>query len=457
MSKEIEKNILGWIYYDPSLLEKVYLDKGLFELGKHRAIFKEFSRQFQEHLSIDLFIAAERIGGDGIIAYLDSLKDGLPKSSSENFENEVRKLKEKKLQRSFLQETEKQRKNFLKGLPIDLQESTRLLDKIQELKISRPEFRIFDTIEGQSINWLWKGRIPLGMITLLCGDPGVGKSYLTTWLAAKLSQGAPLPDDNQRREKISTVILAAEDSVSYAVRPRLDANNADCSKIYYFDGASFNIKEDISKFKSLREKDPTIKLVQLDTLTSYIGKVDYLKDPNVRDVLLPLVKFAEEQNIAILGVVHLNKKEDLSSIYRIGGSIAFTGVARSVLAISKDENDENRRFLLPLKVNYAKKPPALAFRIQDDLRLIFEDKPVDANVDEALSSRKREEASESNFVNEWLKEMLSDGPIESNTVLKKAREHDIPRSTLFNAKKRLGILSVMQGFGKNRTSEWKLP
>jgi archaellum biogenesis ATPase FlaH len=458
MLLELERKILGWILQNPSLLEKFQVAELNFESEKHRRIFMEVQRQFNENLKIDPFLISEKIGGDGIASYLASLTDGLHRLPIENFMIYLIELKKGKLIKEFLKETEKQRKAFLKAIPIDLTESRELMSKITALGIStqNPEFENIEQTKSQAVKFLWKSRIPLGMITLVCGDPGIGKSFLTTWLAAKLSRGESLPDC-EITEKSSTVILAAEDSPSFAIKPRAEANNADCSKIHVFKGSAFNIQDDIQKLKFAVEKDESIRLIVIDPLNSYIGKTDYLKDPDVRLALLPLVQFAENKNIAILAVVHLNKREDLSSIYRIGGSIAFTGIARSILAIAKDEEDNERRLLMPLKINYAKKPMALAFRIQDDLRLVFEEKPIEANVDEAFSPHKRVEASERNFVDEWLKEMLAAGPIDSDVIIEKASKAGFPRTTLFNAKKRLGISSIMHGFGAKRISEWRLP
>ena len=48
-------------------------------------------------------------------------------------------------------------------------------------------------VETLPIEWLWRGRIPFGKITLLDGDPGVGKSLLALTIAACVSTGRPLP------------------------------------------------------------------------------------------------------------------------------------------------------------------------------------------------------------------------------------------------------------------------
>jgi len=53
------------------------------------------------------------------------------------------------------------------------------------------------TVMPEPINWLWPGRIARGKLTLLIGDPGHGKSYLTLDMAARVSTGAKWPDGGE--------------------------------------------------------------------------------------------------------------------------------------------------------------------------------------------------------------------------------------------------------------------
>jgi hypothetical protein len=53
---------------------------------------------------------------------------------------------------------------------------------------------ILSTLTPGRIEWLWKGRLALGKITILEGDPGLGKSALTLDLAARLTRGDCMPD-----------------------------------------------------------------------------------------------------------------------------------------------------------------------------------------------------------------------------------------------------------------------
>jgi len=49
-------------------------------------------------------------------------------------------------------------------------------------------------VVAQPVNWLWPGRLPLGKLVLMDGDPDLGKSLLALDLCARLSTGRPFPD-----------------------------------------------------------------------------------------------------------------------------------------------------------------------------------------------------------------------------------------------------------------------
>jgi hypothetical protein len=54
----------------------------------------------------------------------------------------------------------------------------------------------FSELAPRKVRWLWPDRIPLGRITLLVSDPGLGKSLLALDIAARVSRGSPWPDAN---------------------------------------------------------------------------------------------------------------------------------------------------------------------------------------------------------------------------------------------------------------------
>ena len=57
---------------------------------------------------------------------------------------------------------------------------------------SEPPGLLLSEVETQEITWLWEKRIPMGKITVLDGDPGMGKSLIAAHIAACVSAG-PCP------------------------------------------------------------------------------------------------------------------------------------------------------------------------------------------------------------------------------------------------------------------------
>jgi hypothetical protein len=93
-----------------------------------------------------------------------------------------------------------------------------------------PVGKLLSEVEPERVEWLWPGRLPLGKLSVLDGDPGLGKSALTLDLAAKASAGLELPDGG-RCGPAGVVLLSAEDGLADTVRPRLDAAGAAAERI----------------------------------------------------------------------------------------------------------------------------------------------------------------------------------------------------------------------------------
>ncbi len=318
-----------------------------------------------------------------------------------------------------------------------------------------------DRVEPERVEWLWQNRFPLGKLSLICGDPGAGKSYFSIFMAAHVSTGTPWPDRPEPLPQGSVIILTAEDGLADTVRPRADANNADNSRIKVLDGIkikdrvrSFNLIDHVSALREAVQALNDVRLIIIDPITAYMGKTDSNKNADVRGALAPLCQLAEKHRLSIIGITHLNKDVTKKAVYRAMGSLAFIATARAVWFIAPDERDRQRRLFLPIKTNLSVDPQGLAFRIEGG-RLVFEEDPIDIPAEEFLSNDSQEGTSALKEACEWLRQALADGPLSSKDCFRMARENHISDASLRRAKRTLGARSFKQSSSTGSCWMWK--
>ena len=128
------------------------------------------------------------------------------------------------------------------------------------------------------------------------------------------------------------------------MRPRLLEANADLSKIMLLpsvfhrdkDGheydSQFNIVTDLFALEMAISEIDDLKLIIIDPVLAFFGQYDTRNDSYVRNVLTPLKKLASKYNIAVIGVMHLNKGSSSKAVYRTMGALAFFFVCSFHLA-----------------------------------------------------------------------------------------------------------------------------
>jgi len=107
-------------------------------------------------------------------------------------------------------------KEFAKiaGLPIgDVATNYGKLDSFAQLQCA-------GDVQPQPINWLWPNRIALGKLTMIAGDPGLGKSLLSIELAKHVTKGVRWPVDDTPCPIGDVILLSAEDDLADTIRPR---------------------------------------------------------------------------------------------------------------------------------------------------------------------------------------------------------------------------------------------
>lgn len=320
-------------------------------------------------------------------------------------------------------------------------------------------------IKAEKIEWLWHYVIPVGKLTFIVGDPDLGKSFLSIFLACHISKGKPLPHTlNKPIKKGTVLLLSAEDAPGDIIKPRIINIGGDSSKIIIIEGTPvkdslklFNFVEDLPKLEKTLEQRPNVRLLIIDPITAYMTKVDYFRDTDVRGkVIAPLAALAKKYKVAIVLIAHLTKDQSKHAIYRLGGSIGLLAGARCVWCVLKNAEDmtgESRKFAC-LKMNIAKKPTqAMLFRIFelkiDEPTLIFEDILTDIDLESELSGKQQPIDEAKNF----LKEILKHGPRRQPDITEAAKANDIKERTLRRAKSKLMVKVYQKGEGWY----WEMP
>lgn len=341
-----------------------------------------------------------------------------------------------------------------------------------------------DAVAPERIVWLWEGRIPLGKVTLMDGDPGLGKSTITLDNAARTTRGWSMPDGTAGIGPAGVVILTAEDGLADTVVPRLTAHGADLSRVVsrtlITDDAG---PDDPGRMPSIPHDLDTLKadieavgaaLVVIDPLMAYLGgDVNSYRDQDVRRALAPLAAMAEATGAAIVVVRHLNKSTGAAAIHRGGGSIGIAGAARSVLMVAPDpeaeEDDTNpRRILAAVKSSLAVTPPSLAYRLETVIidspvgpittsRVAWEGVADYTSADLVAAPSRDVERTPRDEAEEFLRGMLGGGPVEAEVVKTAATKDGISERTLRRVKTDIGVVSQREGFGPGSVVRWSLP
>lgn len=329
-------------------------------------------------------------------------------------------------------------------------------------------------IEQTEIRWLWPGRVPRGRITVLVGRPGEGKSFLTTDMAARITTGRSWPDGTVTPAG-SVLLICAEDDPADTIRPRLATQGADLTRVHLLTtvrrtDADGNAEEalfrltDRAALEAMLRTLPDCRLIVVDPIGSFLGgRTDAHRDNDVRSVLAPVAKLAEQYGPAVLVVAHRRKSGGTNADDLALGSRAFTGIARSVWHLSRDPQDKARRLLLPGKNNLAPEGSGLAFTITGHPPTIrWEADPVAMTANEALAAEVAEAARKPGppaetreAAAQWLTDFLADGPKSAEQVRKTGETHGYPLRTIYRARDALGVRCTRDGMRNTRF--WSLP
>lgn len=343
-------------------------------------------------------------------------------------------------------------------------------ETLKKLSPVEPLGRLASDIKPERVRWLIEGFIPLGKLTLLAGDPGQGKSLVTTELAARVSKGTSWSNGPVCRRG-SVLVLSAEDSASDTIVPRLQAADADLSLIWVASVENLiALPKEIERLENVIKRDK-VRLLVIDPLNSFLGEnINTHQDASVRRALAPLAALAGKTGAAVVVVFHLNKdggREGKAALYRPTGSIGFVAAARAAFLLATNPDNPNQRVFALLKSNLGPPPPSWAFEVRardfrTDGQTITTARvewlgPTDLSADDLLRTASRGPRPDKlEGAKALLSEMLGDGGWHpSRSIISAAKENGIAYRTLTDARSELSVLHRKAGFGGGW--DWSLP
>ncbi len=339
-------------------------------------------------------------------------------------------------------------------------------------------FQRLADVQPESIDWLWRGCLARGKLTLVGGNPGVGKSQVAASITGIISSGGKFPTNQVPVEAGSVIFVGVEDGLADTLRPRMDAAGADLDKVYILEGKReykpngqevnklLDVTKDLDDLAWMVEQLGDVRLLIFDPINDYVGNGKQNDNAEMRNALVPLAHFAEKHQIAVLAITHLKKSSGGGDpIDSFISSRAFTGVARCVFAVAKDNEDDNKKLFISVKNNIEKDTGGYSFAVEgcqitggiDTSRVVWNQTAITKTADEVMRD---------SFVNPEDKSALDEAVdfldtlfYEQSTITTKDMEADakgagIAPRTLERARKRIGAKSTRDKMNGQHKGAW---
>jgi putative DNA primase/helicase len=460
-----EAAVLGSMIVDSTVIgpARCSLSVEVFHRPEHRAICQAIFDCHEDGGTVDLVLLRDRLRDHkaledvGGVAYLLQVAEAVPSAASWEYYATIVKRGAK---------FRKLHSGLSEGLAIlnnghddeqKIADLAAVMDGIQQ-ETGQVGARAVcaDSIKGKAVRWLWPNRIPIGMVSIIAGEPGVGKSFLSMMMAATVSTGSCWPDA-PGPDRGGALIITGEEDPDYSIIPRLESNGADKSRVFILEPPDLDLSQGVGRLREIIRQVPDCRLVGIDPVNCFMGNSDQNNNSDVRRTMGNLKRLAEDTGTAIVLITHFTKKVDLGTVNRILGSVGFVAAARSVWAVVWDREDpeHENRILVPCKSNYCIRPMSMRYTITDG-KVVFDPEPFhhdpdDQEPENRIGAPKTDEAVE--FLQEILTGKVS---VAQDEIQQQAEARGIKYGTLRIAKKKLPIKSESHGFGKDKAWYWSL-
>jgi len=307
-------------------------------------------------------------------------------------------------------------------------------------------------VEKKKAEFLLYPYLPRAALTIMDGDPGMGKSLVTAQLGANITCGERFANGEKPR-KGRVLYMSPEDEPDRILRPRLEAHGANISKIRFMRNAFILDEVGIERLRRELIEHPA-ELAIIDPLTAFIPEHTNTHQANeARGFMRPLAMLARDLDMSILVVRHMRKAATDSAIQAGQGSMDFIASVRSGLVVMKHPVDPETRVFAQSKANYSRKGPSITFEVvgfdEGSVPKIQWNGPIPQSADDLLQNQKQVSAVER--CAEAIKDMLAGEGLAARDALDRLKAQGFSERTITDAKALAGVKS-----GRGPGAAWTL-
>lgn len=312
------------------------------------------------------------------------------------------------------------------------------------------KLRRASTLSNDPILALWEPYLYFGMINLVYGYPGSGKSSFVTDLIARRTRHGAMPDGHMLDNPITAVYQCNEFGTEGLFRQMLTNAKADLDAIGIIEGKKITVT-DPRVYRAVRELDA--KILVIDPIQNYV-KANMNNAQRMREELSELGQFAAETDCAVILIGHFTKKIANEDQYQGGGSSDIAAIARSHLQIHRMSKLSPLRYIHQVKCSVAQEGVDFGFEISG-LGAVNYIGPIEAEEMVDLEEEvKHEYSPKLDAAIGQIEKILRDGDISSQAVLDQLTSKGFSMATIRRAKSELCVQSIRQN---DRSWAWHLP